>query len=227
MGIALEKFQPSAEHKRRPYMIQRFTRELHSALERAAHPLRARIRGVPLHDGRRRRREMYCPRLQAVALVLEAFVYHMDVVSLVVGRSLPTPEKPDGEFLGVRLDTIAELTGLEARRVDRAMRDIHAAGFITSHRRAEKLTGGEYRGHTSIRQLSIELFYAVGMGALFERLRSKAYRRRVDRKAFQAAAHTRLAAKARDFELERREREAPGALHRIGELLERYKKPPS
>lgn len=189
--LPLSTWLAPADHGRRPYALVKFSRELHAALQRAGHSLRAQLRLVPRHDGTEREREMYHQRLDACGLILQVLMHYCDGVTLIVGRG------EDGHHYGLKLETIAELTGLHPRRVDRALRDLHLAGFLTSHSRAEKTRDG-YRGLVAVRQISLELFYALGLGTLVQKLRQKLYARRKARQAPQERAQHGLAITARE-----------------------------
>lgn len=172
-----------------------------------------RLRKVDLHDGRRRTRSMYEPRLEACSTFLQALLHYTDVVTLVAGKA------EDGEFFGVRLDKLSQLTGLHERRVDRVVRDLHAAGFLVSKTRAER-AGEGYRGLTAVRQISAELFWALGLGPLLEKARRRYYTHRQRKlQARQAPLQTalnRMATMAREFENSAAKRRRGASL---GEIL--------
>ncbi len=135
---------------------------------------------------------MYHARVEACGLVLDVLLHYTDLVTLIVGRG------HDGTHYGVKLDTIAELTGLGRRRIDRAVRDLHAAGFLASHTRAERTDSG-YRGLTAVRQLSIELFHVLGLGTVLQKARTKVNALRKARLEAAGLAYKRIDGKAREF----------------------------
>lgn len=182
--------------------------------------LRQRLRNVPLHDGQARDREMYRERLEACGIFLQCLLHYTDVVTLVVGKA------DDGKFFGLRLDRIAELTGLHERRVDRVVRDLHAAGFFVSKTRAER-AGEGYRGLTAVRQLSAELFWAIGLGPLLEKARQRHYARRQAALQPRRIADGGLRAKAAEFDSEAHKRRRGTSLGAVLHRLTDQFKPPS
>lgn len=123
--------------------------------------------------GTPRRRSQYVQRRDACVRVLSVLLQHVDLVTLRVGVR-------GDEVLGVRLDTIAEKTGLEDRRLDRALRDLRDAGILASFERAEpdaRMTRG-FRGHPAVRRISEQLFAALGLAEKLVKVRAKLYRER-------------------------------------------------
>lgn len=117
-------------------------------------------------DGRfPRQRSQYVPRRHACMLVLAQQLRTLDLVTMRVGVNKA------GDVLGMRLDTIAEVTRLDDRRVDRAVRDLRNAGMIKSHRRAEAVNDGQYIGRTSVRVIADDVFAALGLGKHLARAR--------------------------------------------------------
>lgn len=198
MFEALPTWKPPADHGRRPRVLRQLSAELTRVLAIPGNELRRRLRQVDLHNGDQRSREMYQPRLEACAIFLQALLHYTDVVTLVAGKA------EDGEFFGVRLDKLSQLTGLHERRVDRVVRDLHAAGFLVSKTRAERLAEDQgYRGLTAVRQISAELFWALGLGPLLEKARKRYYthrqRKLQARQAPLQAALGRMATLGREF----------------------------
>lgn len=146
-------------------------------------------------DGRfPRQRSQYVPRRHACMLVLAQKLRTLDLVTMRVGVN------DAGDVLGMRLDTIAEATGLDNRRVDRAVRDLRNAGMLKSHRRAEPVNEGQYIGRTSVRVIADDVFAALGLGKHLARARKHfsalASARQTTRKADPAKqARVRLALK--------------------------------
>lgn len=163
-----------------------------------------------------RQRDMYAPRLEAVRLVVLDLLEYLDPVTLVVGRA------PNGQHFGRRVDRLAELRGLDQRRAERAIHDIHAAGWVASHRRAEPVEGspGEYRGRTSVRQLAAELFVLLGLAPLLEKTRRRLYEARKGLTVLVEYARRSLADKGRKWR-EARHNDA----RTLGQILERLKPP--
>lgn len=84
-------------------------------------------------------RERHLRRLEAIAKVLMCLMSHTDLITLRSGRP-----RPDGSCDAIRVlkprlrpnrsqSSIEEETGLSARTVVRALRDLRDAGYITAH----------------------------------------------------------------------------------------------
>jgi hypothetical protein len=114
-----------AERINQPQVIQRarqccayFVRERHRFPE-----LRAQLRLFG------RKYERRSERLEAIGLVAAALLYWFDILSMRVGKpSRKHPRRVDG----LSMHTISEWTGLSERRIDRAISDLHRAGYLAS-----------------------------------------------------------------------------------------------
>lgn len=134
-------------------------RELNLALlescEKPGHALRDRLKwtdvpGKPLLEAdSNRERQMREEFYLVVVLVFLKLVSHMDIVTSDVCRD------EDKSFKGIKLEKISATLALEQRTLERAVYVIHRAGLMQSTQRAEAKEGGGYRGHTSIRKISI------------------------------------------------------------------------
>src|SRR6266849_3296590 len=69
-------------------------------------------------------------RLEAIFLVGQALLLHMDILSLRAG--LPR-QRADRDMGGLGHKRLAELTGLSPRRLARAIADMVDAGWLTFH----------------------------------------------------------------------------------------------
>jgi hypothetical protein len=189
-------------------------------LARPGSRLRRSIDAVPLQPfDQARQRDMYEPRRVAVRLVMRDMIEHLDPVTLIVGRA------PNGDHFGRRVDRLAELHGLDQRRAERAIHDIHAAGWVTSHRRAEPKQGapGEYVGKTSVRQLAAELFMLLGLTLFLEKTRRRLYEAR--KGLFNLVEHARRQLAERGRKWSEKRADARGA-RTLGEILAGLKPPP-
>lgn len=207
--------RPAAPIPRQKRIIRHVLHAAHRELRRAGSGLRGLVLAVPVQPyGTARQRRMYAQREEAVDLVLAHLLSHMDVVSLCVGRS------PLGEHYGLRVDTIAEQLGLDQRRVERALRDIHAAGILESRRRDEPLGEGKYRGLTAVRFFAREFFSLIGCAGLLEMARRKEYQVRRGLRSLRDAAINALRDRGRKFN------ESRPASRSVRELLSGAFRPP-
>lgn len=206
----------SPQQRRRLWFIERARRAFTRELDREGSRLRQTLDRVPLqpHD-QARRRDMYVTRRAAVRAVVLDLLDHLDPVTLIVGRGA------DGEHYGRRVDRMAEANGLEQRTAERALHDVHAAGWIKSTRRAEQIAPGQWRGHTSVRQLAAELFVLLGLAPLLDKTRKRLYAAR------RAAGH--LVNLARDHLRERGRKwleRRSGDARALGAILAGLPRPP-
>lgn len=211
--MALVSDAPAVKKQKRiiRHVLFATRRELH----RAGSGLRRLLTAVPVQPfGSARQRTMYAQRLEAVDLVLAHLLQHMDIVTCCVGRSQL------GDHFGMRVDTIAEQLELEQRRVERALRDIHAAGLLESRRRDEPLPEGGYRGLTAVRFFMREFFTIIGCGGLLEIARRKEYQVRRGLRNLRDGAMAALRDKGRKFN------EARPAARQVRELLGGVFRPP-
>lgn len=205
-----------ANHRRRLFFIDKALRAFERELDRPGSRLRATLDRVPLQPhGEQRQRDMYVTRRAAVLAVMRDLLEHVDPVTLIVGRGA------DGEHYGRRVDRLAEANNLDQRRAERALHDIHAAGWVTSTRRAEQIAPGQWRGHTSVRQLSVELFILLGLAGLLDRTRKRLYAMRKAAGQVLAVASRRLLDRGREF-VQSAERDARS----LGAILGRIRPPP-
>lgn len=125
------------------------------------------------NSGINQTRQSRSERRESVLLVLSFLLQKMDLVTRRVGKIAPT-----GDIVaGITDQEIAKGTGLQLRRVERAMRDLKAAGILTVHRITERLEDGMYRGYGSIRAISKNLFKCFGMEQDYNKQSRKATRR--------------------------------------------------
>ena len=95
----------------------------------------------------------------------------MDLSSLRIGFITK-----DG-FECVTLNLIADHVGLRKNRLERAHKDLVAAGLITSTSRYERDENGNYKGLAAVRCISKRLFGMFGLAKMLKYEREKAYKK--------------------------------------------------
>lgn len=180
--------------RRRLHFVDRALRAFDRELARPGSRLRATLDRVPLqpHD-QARQRDMYETRRAAVRTVMRDLLAYVDPVTLIVGRGA------GGEHYGRRVDRLALSNHLDQRRAERALHDMHAAGWLTSTRRAEETAPGQWRGLTSVRQLSAQLFVLLGLAELLHKTRRRLYAARKAAGHLLDLARAQLSERGRKF----------------------------
>lgn len=182
-------------------LIYRAEKQIQRELFRAGSPLRTMVLAAPLQDGGERERETYDNHVRAVSRVLCLLMAHMDIVSLVVGQG------HDGHHHGHLVRKMpAKLPGISQRTIERALRTIHALGWIRTKTRHEKTAEGLHIGLPAVRFFSEPFFALIGLGKRLARRRAKEYAARkeaselrIDRQAERAGAMHTLQALGRQF----------------------------
>ena len=144
-------------------------------------------RWLPLLDeapvyvrGRRfeRRRNMRSERVKACMGLLQRFAEYVSLASRIVWHH------PTDGIIGRRLADVAEELDFSDRRIDRAMRDLAAVGYVLSAERAEfDPATARYRGIAAIRQFSHKLIEDLGLAELWAKWSKAHYRRQQKRQA--------------------------------------------
>lgn len=116
-------------------------------------------------------RQMRSERREACICVIAAIIKNTDLSSLRVG--IPTP---DG-FLNFTFSWIAGQCGLPLARVERAVRDLKAAGMITVAQPRQLQADGTWRGLAAVKAVSKHLFAAFGLKSMLEIEMKKASKR--------------------------------------------------
>ncbi len=117
-----------------------------------------------LNDARKKRkksgetRQQRSERREACTFLIGAILSRLDLVTMRVG--CPVDDK---EFVGIKLESLAEIAGISFSRAERAMHDLVKAGLIGVVQKCEKLADGTYRGYAAIRLVSTELFKAFNL----------------------------------------------------------------
>jgi len=90
---------------------------------------------------------------EAMVLVAKTLTVRMDLVTKRVGKP-----RDDGTVVGIPAERLAEITGLHISRVNRALRELADAGWMTSCQPCELKADGTYRGYPAIRTLTPRFF---------------------------------------------------------------------
>ena len=114
-------------------------------------------------------RQTRSERREAVQVVLEALLSHLDLSSLCVG----TPTPANG-FIDLDMKTIIKITGLGQRRCERAIAQLKGAGFISVKQPRLKNEEGKYIGLRAVRVITKEFFDWLGLGPMLEKERARA-----------------------------------------------------
>lgn len=93
---------------------------------------------------------------EAMVLIGKALIARMDLVTKRVGSP-----RADGTVVGVTAERLAEITGLHISRVNRALAEFAAAGWMTSCQPCELKADGTYRGYPAIRAFLPRMFLAL------------------------------------------------------------------
>jgi len=142
---------------------------LRDAIDRAHNIVNQRQRfpelsGAAFAPGVRLRRR-HRPRLEAIAWVVAALMRRCDLRTLRVGD-----QRDDGLCNGVTVAKLCATTGLLPWCVARALRDLEAAGYVSSKQPVQSYRDDEgathYRGFPAVRVVSPSLFERLGIGAI-------------------------------------------------------------
>lgn len=154
-------------------------------------------------------RQQRSERREACLSTLWAILKFTDLVTLKVG--VPTPE---GGFMNLTVRYLARQTGLQQRRVERALADLQRAGLVGVHARCELRADGSYKGLAAIKNVS-KLFFAIfGLQFRLGFERKRAAKRLKKKQREQARVSTTRTATAR------RNLTAKAALDRAGSTIQ-------
>ncbi|MBZ0331018.1 hypothetical protein KZO25_11900 [Halomonas sp. ANAO-440] len=154
-------------------------------------------------------RQQRSERREACLSTLWAILKFTDLVTLKVG--VPTPE---GGFMNLTVRYLARQTGLQQRRVERALADLQRAGLVGVHARCELRADGSYKGLAAIKNVS-KLFFAIfGLQFRLGFERKRAAKRLKKKRGEQARISTTRTATAR------RNLTAKAALDRAGSTVQ-------
>jgi hypothetical protein len=116
-------------------------------------------------------RQQRSERRESCLRTLAALLKFCDVTSLRVG--IPTH---DG-FINLPLSVIASHSGMGQKRVERAVKDLKAAGLLTVAQPRQRQPDGTWRGLAAVKAVSKHLFAAFGLTRMLEIERKKASKR--------------------------------------------------
>lgn len=141
-------------------------RILSLAAERAKAWFRHPAKCPPLsRPGRKIRSE----RREALQIVIETILSHLDLASLCLG----TPTLDHG-FIDVDMRTLVATAGIGQRRVERAIALLKQAGFIEVTQPRTQNEHGDYFGCRAIRVIKDAFFDWLGLGPMLARERRRA-----------------------------------------------------
>jgi hypothetical protein len=116
-------------------------------------------------------------RCEAIVRVLKCLLYFMDMVTLRVGLA-----RANDHCIGITEQRIAGWTGLSFSRVQRALADLRAAGFLFSRQPRETRADGSFIGLAAVRTLSKNLFRRLGLSIRLELEQKRAHKRRQEQR---------------------------------------------
>ncbi len=155
-------FEPPKQHTR-PKIIEKAIQEIRHYYQEPA----SIIPSLNLANGSDRQQRS--ERREACLSLLGCLLHYLDLATLRVG----IPQN-DTSFQGISMPFIAEKTGLNLKRAERAVRDLVKSGLITVHPLCEKLSDTLYKGYAAIRTISAKLFTIFGLGGRLRYEREKA-----------------------------------------------------
>lgn len=116
-------------------------------------------------------RQQRSERREACICLMAALLKFTDVASLRVG--IPTK---DG-FVNLTVDLIARHTGMNLKRVERALHGLKAAGLVTVSQPRQLKEDGTWKGLAAVKAISRHLFAVFGLGSMLKYERDKASKR--------------------------------------------------
>ena len=141
-------------------------RILSLAAERAKAWYRHPAKCPPLQ---RARRAIRSERREALQIVIEAILSHLDLASLCLG----TPTLDRG-FIDIDMKTLVTTAGIGQRRIERAIVLLKEAGFLGVSQPRTQNEQGDYYGCRAIRVMREAFFEWLGLGPMLETERRKA-----------------------------------------------------
>lgn len=158
-------------------------------LENYYHRPRQIIPSLDLANGSKRQQRS--ERRESCIILMKALLKRVDLVSLRVG--IPT----DSGFMSYTVDYIANDTGMDLKRVERALSDLKSAGIITVSQPRKLLPDGQWKGLAAVKTVSCLLFGIFGLTRMLKKERKKASKRLKEKmQQWEKAKHT-LTSRAR------------------------------
>jgi hypothetical protein len=105
--------------------------------------------------------------------IVKAGLSRMDICTRRIGSP-----RTDGTVVGVTAERLAEITGLSLSRVNRALAELIAAGWMTSCQPCELKADGTYRGYPAIRTFTIRFFEVIRCSIKLSIAAAKAHKER-------------------------------------------------
>jgi len=112
-------------------------------------------------------RQQRSERREACVRLLKGLLRYVDITSLRVGFATPEGFQP------ITLDLLVRDTGLPKRRLERAHRDLKAAGLLSCKQPRERRADGSIVGLAGVRAISKHLWGRLGLGNLLKRQRKQ------------------------------------------------------
>jgi hypothetical protein len=159
-------FEPPEHHKPRPGILRKLTEKLSSYYDSPAKILPS----LNLANGKDSQQRS--ERREACLQLLSCLIHFLDLLTLRVG----IPQQ-NGTFAGLSLPYLANLSGLELRRAERACHDLVASGILGVHPIAKMKNTPEFNGLPAIRTISQALFRSFNLGHWLKHERDKASKR--------------------------------------------------
>ncbi|MDL2315783.1 hypothetical protein LJC59_01710 [Desulfovibrio sp. OttesenSCG-928-A18] len=114
-------------------------------------------------------RKLRSERREALQIVIESTLSHLDLASLCLG----TPSLDHG-FIDVDMKALAATAGIGQRRIERALALFKEAGFLEATQHRTKNEHGDYFGCRAIRVVQAAFFDWLGLGPVLARERRRA-----------------------------------------------------
>lgn len=133
-------------------------------------------RTIPaLNLANRSSRRQRSERREACIRVLTTLLDRLDLTSLRVG--IPTPNG----FMSFTFDYLAKESGLNIKRLERAVRDLKESGILTVGQARQRQPDGTWKGLSAIKAISKDLFGIFGLREMLKYEQKKAVARLKER----------------------------------------------
>ena len=114
-------------------------------------------------------RKIRSERREALQIVIESILSHLDLASLCLG----TPTLDHG-FIDVDMKTLVATAGIGQRRIERALALLKEAGFLEATQPRTQNEHGDYFGCRAIRVVRAAFFDWLGLGPMLTKERRRA-----------------------------------------------------
>jgi|SRR5690554_2953718 len=116
-------------------------------------------------------RQQRTERRESCICLMAAILKYTDLTSLRVG--IPTANG----FKSLTIEFLARQTGLTLKRIERAIKDLKAAGLLTVSQPRQLLENGKWVGLAAVKAVNHQLFHVFGLGSMLKAERDKAVKR--------------------------------------------------